>query len=103
MTCRRFTPEEARAAGIVNRVVAPEALDAEVEALAAQLAAKPSVPITITKEHVNAVARSMGAGQTAFADGDVLLGAVLDPESLASAKRYRERALGGGQREGRKE
>jgi enoyl-CoA hydratase/carnithine racemase len=98
MTCRRFTPAEAKAAGFVNRVVVADSLAREVDALAAELAAKPTVPITITKEHVNAVARTMGAGDTAFADGDVLLGSVLDPESLAAASRYREAALGGSRR-----
>jgi enoyl-CoA hydratase/carnithine racemase len=95
MTCRRFSPAEACAMGFVNRVVPPSDLDGVVESLAAELAAKPSVPVIITKEHVNAVARSMGSGSTAFADGDALLGSVFDPESLAAARRYLQRALGG--------
>jgi len=94
MTCRRFTPEEARAAGFVNRVVPADRLEAEVRELAAQLAAKPPVPIIVTKEHVNAVSRVMGAGLTSFADGDVLLGTVFDPDSLEYARRYRSAALG---------
>ena len=98
MTCRRFTPAEAKAAGLVNRVVPAAALEDEVAALADELAAKPSVPVIITKEHVNAVARHMGQGAAASADGDVLLGTVFDAESLAAARRYRERALGGGRR-----
>ncbi len=100
MTCRRFTPAEAKAAGLVNRVVPADALESEVAALAAELVAKPSVPVIITKEHVNAVARSMGAGLTAFADGDALLGTVFTPDSLAAARAYRERVLGGGPRKG---
>jgi len=96
MTCRRFTPAEAKAAGLVNRVVPAGALEDEVAALAHELIAKPPVPVTITKEHVNAVARHMGQGATAFADGDALLGTVFAPESLAAALRYRERALGKG-------
>lgn len=88
MTCRRFTPAEAKAAGFLNRVVPAAALEAEVESLAAQILAMPSVPVTITKEHVNSVARAMGAGATAFADGDALLSAAFDPESLAAAERY---------------
>jgi enoyl-CoA hydratase/carnithine racemase len=91
MTCRPFTPAEAKAAGLVNRVVPAAALDAEVEALARALAAKPSVPVAVTKEHVNAVARAMAAGLTAFADGDALLAAAFDPESLAAARAYLER------------
>lgn len=93
MTCRRFTPEEARAAGFVNRVVPPARLEAEARALAEELAAKPSVPVIVTKEHVNAVMRAMGAGLTSFADGDVLLGNVFDPDSLAAARAYRDRTF----------
>jgi len=100
MTCRRFTPAEAKAAGLVNRVVPAEKLDDEVAALARQLADKPPVPVIITKEHVNAVTRSMGAGLTAFADGDVLLGTVFDRDSLAAATRYVERSLGKGRKGG---
>ena len=94
MTCRRFTPEEAKAAGFVNRVVPAARLDDEVQALARDLAAKPVVPVIVTKEHVNAVTRAMSAGYTGFADGDVLLGTVFDPDSLEAARRYRNAALG---------
>jgi enoyl-CoA hydratase/carnithine racemase len=88
MTCRRFTPAEAKAAGFLNRVVPAAQLEAEVAALAEQLLSMPTVPVTITKEHVNSVARAMGSGTTAFGDGDALLSAVFDPESLAAAERY---------------
>lgn len=94
MTCRQFTPQEAKAAGFVNRVVPPAELDAHVDELAAQLVAMPSVPVAITKEHVNAVTRAMGTGYTAFADGDALLASVSDPESRAAAQAYRDRNLG---------
>jgi enoyl-CoA hydratase/carnithine racemase len=40
---------EARAKGLVNRVAAPEALDAEVEALAATIVAKPRVAVALGK------------------------------------------------------
>jgi enoyl-CoA hydratase/carnithine racemase len=94
MTCRRFSPEEAKSAGFVNRVVPPERLSAEVEQLAAELVAKPSVPVIITKEHVNSVTRAMGAGSTAFADGDGLLSASADPESREAGIAYRDRTIG---------
>jgi enoyl-CoA hydratase/carnithine racemase len=94
MTCRRFGPDEAKAAGFLNRVVSADRLAAEADALAAQVAAMPSVPIAITKEHVNSVARAMGAGSTAFSDGDALLGAAFDPESLEAAQKYLERTVG---------
>src|SRR5579863_5814644 len=66
MTCRRFTPDEAKSIGFVNRVVPPARLKDEVEKLAQQLTAMPSVPVAITKEHVNSVARAMSAGTTSF-------------------------------------
>jgi enoyl-CoA hydratase/carnithine racemase len=88
MTCRRFTPDEAKAAGFLNRVVPAARLAAEVDGLAAQILAMPSVPVAITKEHVNSVARAMGAGTTAFADGDAALSVAFDPESLVAAERY---------------
>jgi enoyl-CoA hydratase/carnithine racemase len=94
ITCRRFTAAEAKAAGLVNRVVPHERLAAEAEALAREVIDKPPVPVVITKEHVNAVARAMGAGLTAFADGDVLLGVAADPASRAAAVAYLERVLG---------
>jgi len=93
MTCRRFSPAEAKAAGFLNRVVPLERLAAEAESLAAQVAAMPSVPVAITKEHVNSVTRAMGAGSTSFADGDALLGAAFDPESLAAAQKYLEKTV----------
>ncbi len=93
MTCRRFSPAEAKQMGFVNRVVPPARLEAEVEELARELIAKPSVPIAITKEHVNAVTRAMSAGTTAYADGDVLLGAGAAEESRAAARAYRDRTL----------
>ena len=96
MTCRRFTPQEAQAAGFVNRVVPEARLAAEARALAEELARKPAVPVIITKEHVNAVTRAMSAGHTSFADGDVLLGSVFDPDSLEAARRYRDLTFGKG-------
>jgi enoyl-CoA hydratase/carnithine racemase len=41
---------EARAKGLVNRVAAPEALDAEVEALVATIVAKPRVAVALGKQ-----------------------------------------------------
>jgi len=95
ITCRPFTPAEAKAAGFVNRVVSVADLDEEVEALAREIAAKPSVPVLITKEHVNSVTRSMGSGSTAFADGDVLLGTIFEPEASQAMRDYAERTFGG--------
>jgi enoyl-CoA hydratase/carnithine racemase len=94
MTCRRFTPQEAKALGFVNRVVPADRLEAEAGQLAREIASKPSVPIAITKEHVNSITRAMSTGFTAFADGDILLGSVTEEESRAAGRAYREKALG---------
>ena len=95
MTCRRFTPAEAKSIGFLNRVVPPTQLESEVEQLARELITKPSVPVAITKEHVNAIMRTMCAGMTAFADGDLLLGASREEESRAAALSYRKKAFSG--------
>jgi len=93
ITCRRFSPQEAKAIGFLNRVVPGAQLEAEVEALAQQIIAMPAVPVTITKEHVNAITRAMGAGITAFADGDVLLGTFNDEESRNAARAYMQKTF----------
>jgi enoyl-CoA hydratase/carnithine racemase len=94
MTCRRFTPAEAKAIGFLNRVVPAAKLAREVNQLAQELVAKPAVPLVITKDHVNAVMRVMGAGTTAFADGDVGLGSAGDEESKQASRVYTKRTFG---------
>ena len=91
MTCRHFTPDEAQAMGLVNRVVPAERLRDETLALANELLAKPSVPLVITKEHVNVAAQAMTAGCTGFGDGDALLAGLSEVESAEAAASYRER------------
>jgi len=44
-----ISAEEARAKGLVNRVVAPDAVEAEVEALVASIVAKPRVALALGK------------------------------------------------------
>jgi enoyl-CoA hydratase/carnithine racemase len=92
MTCRPFTADEAKSMGFVNRVVPSDQLEAQTLALAQQIAAMPAAPVAITKEHVNAVSRAM-AGQTSYADGDVLLSALSSPESAQARTAYLERRL----------
>jgi len=43
---------------------------------------------------VNSVTRAMGAGSTSFSDGDALLAATFDPESLEAAQKYLARTVG---------
>ena len=45
-----ITAEDAKARGLVNRVAAPEAIDAEVEALVAAIVAKPRVAVAMGKQ-----------------------------------------------------
>ena len=94
MTCRRFTPEEAKEWRWINRVVAPERIEHEVEQLARELAAKPSVPLLITKEHVNAITRAMSAGMTAYADGDLARAAASEDEAREAVAVYAESRIG---------
>jgi enoyl-CoA hydratase/carnithine racemase len=93
MTCRPFTAQEAKAMGFVNRLVALDELDSQVEQLATEIIAMPSAPVVITKEHVNAVSRAMSAGLTAFADGEALISAITDPESQQARIDYTARRL----------
>ena len=51
-------------------MTAPDQLADEVMQLAQELAAKPSVPLAVTKDHINAIMRVMSAGTTSYADGE---------------------------------
>lgn len=91
ITCRRFDAAEAARLGLINEVVPAADLAARVNALAAELANKPSVPALQTKAQVNAVANALAV--TAFADGDLLIGARNDPESQEAALAYAQRVF----------
>lgn len=90
ITCRRFTPEEALGWRWINRVVPLAQLEDEAEQLALAIARKPSVPAIITKDHVNAIARVMGAGLTSYADGDLAVAMATEKESQSAARDYAE-------------
>jgi enoyl-CoA hydratase/carnithine racemase len=91
LTCRPFAADEAHALRFVNRVVPREQLEVEVENLAAELAAKAPVVLEVTKRHVNAVAEEAGSTAHAFADADLINGALRDPDARAASARYLER------------
>ena len=91
MTCREFGPDEAKAAGFLNRVVDDDRLDVEVEELVAALVRMPKVALLATKAHTNAVTESMVSTGRSWSDVDSLLGGLRDPEGRASAQRYLER------------
>lgn len=91
MTCRPFTAEEAREIGFLNRAVPRERLDDEVNELAEQLAGKPGLPLRATKQHVDAVTRTMVAMDRAWSDAHALMAARADEESQQAARAYLER------------
>jgi len=88
LTCRPFDAEEARAAGFLNRVVADEALDGEVDALARSLATKASHALVSTKRHVNAVTDQMVGAMRSWSDADGLVSAFADEECAAARRDY---------------
>ena len=91
MTCREFGPDEARAAGFLNRVVDDEALDATVDELVATLVRMPKLALLSTKAHTNAVSEAMAGTGRSWSDADGLLAGLRDPEGRASAASYLER------------
>jgi enoyl-CoA hydratase/carnithine racemase len=94
MTCRRFTAEEALAWRWINRVTAPDRLADEVMQLAQELVAKPSVPLAITKDHINAIMRVMSIGITSYADGDLAIAMATEKEAQAAGTAYAESKVG---------
>lgn len=91
MTCRQFGPEEARQAGFLNRVVADEDLDSEVDQLVATLVQMPKLALLATKVHTNAVSEAMASTGRSWSDADGLLAGLADPEGRQSARRYLDR------------
>jgi enoyl-CoA hydratase/carnithine racemase len=91
MTCREFGPDEAQAAGFLNRVVDDDDLDAAVEALVATLARMPKLALLATKAHTNAVTEAMVSTGRSWSDADGLLAGLRDPEGRDSARTYLER------------
>ncbi len=90
LTCRPFGPAEAKAAGFLNRVVADDQLDAEVEELAHTLASKASHALFSTKRHVNAVTDQMVGTMRSWSDADGLVTAFGDPECADARRDYLE-------------
>jgi len=94
LTCRRFTAEEALAWRWINRVSTVDRIAEETAQLAQELAAKPSVPVAVTKDHINAIMRVMSAGTTSYADGDLAMAMALEKESQVAGKAYAESKVG---------
>jgi len=89
MTCRAFGPEEAAARGFLNRVVGDaEAARATATELAGAVAARPEVPVTLTKRAVDAVVTHASGAAFSFGDAASLLAALGDPESASLRAAY---------------
>jgi enoyl-CoA hydratase/carnithine racemase len=72
LTGRRLHAAEALAWGYVHRVVAPERLNGEVDALVAQLVAQPAAALALSVDALRALGRAVSAAETAWADPDLL-------------------------------
>jgi len=90
MTCRRFSAAEAQAMGLLNQVVPPGEHVAAATSLAEAIAAKPALPIEITKRHVNEVLR----GDRSRDDAADLVLALQDEESAEARRGYLRRLRG---------
>jgi len=88
LLCDRFDAAAAERWGILNRVVADDALDATVGELARRLAAKPEWAVHMTKSQFQAYARTTVLGDVTAIDGDLLRAASAeDPTRFAFPKR----------------
>ena len=88
MTCRRFDANEAKGLGLINEIIKAENLTTHCLKFAQNLAKKPAVPLMMTKEQVNAVAKNIGAAYVGSAEGDMLQTVMKDPESKEAAVAY---------------
>jgi enoyl-CoA hydratase/carnithine racemase len=88
LTCRPFDAHEARAIGFVNRVVPRADLEASVDQLASQLAAKAPNVVRTTKRQVAEALDAVSSTAGAWADADLLGAALRDPDARAAARAY---------------
>jgi enoyl-CoA hydratase/carnithine racemase len=95
MTCREFGPDEAKAAGFLNRVVADDELDGTVEDLVTTLVGMPKLALLSVKAHTNSVTEAMVSTGRSWSDADGLLAGLRDTEGRDSARRYLERVRSG--------
>ena len=92
LTGRSFDASEAHSIRFVNRVVDDLELEAQTNALAAELAAKPALVLRMTKQQVENASPSVpGNDGGAHADIAELAAAFADPESREVAAAYMRR------------
>jgi enoyl-CoA hydratase/carnithine racemase len=78
LMCDRVDAATAASIGLVNRAVADEVLDAEVDAWATRLAAKTPWALHMTKSQFQAYGRSAVQGDVTTLDGDLLSAATAE-------------------------
>ena len=93
LSCRPFTAAEAHALRFLNRVVPDDDLQAEVEAVAAELAKRPRFLIRQTKQLVDALVEDAYSTRQSFRDAEVAIAAAHDEESLAAMATSASRKL----------
>jgi enoyl-CoA hydratase/carnithine racemase len=91
MTGERFSASDALKWGFLNRVVAPDDLGSAADALAATLAAKPTIALRATKQQVRIASEMMVPTCHTDADAVLLAAAARDPEALAAGREYLSR------------
>ncbi len=92
MRCNTLDGETAERWNLVHRAVPAEQLDAEVDAWAADLAAKPELAVHMTKTQLRGYARLLTLGDATEADGDLL-------DVAGRSESFRERFGMGAKRE----
>ncbi len=88
LTCRPFSAAEALSWRFVNRVVPDGDVFDAADVLATQLATKPAFSLGVTKTQVNGVLDEIAGMGRSSTDADMMVGALHDPESRATAARY---------------
>ena len=84
LLCDRVDADTAATYGLVNRVVPPDQLDAQVDAWAARLAAKAPWALHMTKSQFRAYEQTTALGDVTQMDGDLLAAATTeDPTRFA--------------------
>jgi enoyl-CoA hydratase/carnithine racemase len=90
MTCRPFTAADAHDMGFLNRVVPAGEVAAVAGDLAAGVAARPRIPVEMTKRQV---AAALGSGDP-IGDEEALLASLADREALDRRAAYLRRFTG---------
>ena len=75
LACDRFDAAQAERWNVVHRSVPPARLDAETDALAKQMAAKPEIAVHMAKTALRGYARTANLGDATEADVDLMLAA----------------------------